>query len=45
MSHLPFTFAPPDAPTQRFDVIGLALGLTYLIVAFGVGLVLAACIL
>jgi hypothetical protein len=45
MSRLPFTFAPPDAQAQRFDVIGLALGLAYLGVAFAVGLVLAPFIL
>jgi hypothetical protein len=43
MSRLPFT--QPDAPSQRFDVIGLALGLAYLGVAFAVGLVLAPFIL
>jgi hypothetical protein len=45
MSRLPFTFTPSDAHAQRFDVIGVALGLAYLIVAFAVGLVLAAWIL
>ena len=45
MSRLPFTIVPTEQRSQRFDVIGLALGLAYLAVALAFGIVLGVCLL